>query len=241
MVLTQDQEKNVWDEGRWADVKEIKFDFMTNYIMEKVLSAISAKGKTTVELGSGTGRLSYLMLNNGARKVTMVDSSKKAISLSADLFGKANPDSYKIVESDIFRFASDEKFDVVFSSGVIEHFREEERFEIIQKHVELANGDCIILHPSNTLYQRLFSAFPPAVKLYGFARPYSINEMNSYLERIQDVERFTHTQFYTLYSVPVVHNSEKLNRFTEKIGLGARLGGFVLTHVKVNRGGKKIS
>ena len=233
--MPQENAKNVWDEGRWADVEEIEFDFMTNYIMEHVLSAISPTGKTTVELGSGTGRLSYLMLKNGARKVTMVDSSKKAIELATSLFQKEDPNSYEVVESDIFQFKQDQQYDIVFSSGVIEHFTGVKRFEIIKKHTDLASHCSIILHPSNTLYQRFFSVFPPAVKLYGFARPYPISEMNDYLKRIREVQDYSHKQFYLFYSVPLVHNQEWLNRNADSIGIGKRLGGFVLTHVAVDR------
>lgn len=228
--------KNVWDEGRWAAVTDVTIDFMTEYIIEKILACVSPRGKTTVELGSGTGRLSYLLLKNGARKVTMVDSSKKAISLTKNLFRNEHPDSYDVVESDLMEFDASGKFDISFSSGVIEHFRATDRRDVIQKHVDAAKSDSIILHPSNTLYQRLFSVFPPAVKLYGFARPYSIAEMDSYIESIKNVSDFSHEQFYSFYSVPLLHNRKKLNKLVDSTALGKLWGGFILTHLALDGG-----
>ena len=62
-------EKNIWDSGRWKFVNEIKFDFMTKYIHEHISRCVSFENKTTIELGSGLGRLSYLALNDNAKKL----------------------------------------------------------------------------------------------------------------------------------------------------------------------------
>jgi len=80
--------QNVWDSGRWSRVTEVTIDFMTRYIIEHMLERVSFSGKTMIELGAGTGRLSYLALRYGAKKVTLIDSSRKAIELSKCLFEK---------------------------------------------------------------------------------------------------------------------------------------------------------
>jgi SAM-dependent methyltransferase len=204
--------------------------------MKYILSFVSPENKTTLELGSGTGRLSYLMLKNNAKRVTLVDSSKKAVSLSKDLFKTEPPDSYTIVDSDIFDYSTDEKYDIVFSSGVIEHFKWKERFDIVHKHISLTSDVCVIIHPTNTLYNRIFSISPISVRIYGFFKPYSDDELNSYLKTIKKVKEFTNKRFYFFYSVPILHNNETLNKACEKTLLGRVLGGLTITYIKVKKG-----
>jgi len=225
-------EHNVWDKGRWAGVEEASIDFMTRYIFEQMTSRFSFRDKRILELGCGTGRLSYLALKEGAAHVTLVDSSVKAAALARKLFSGENTASYSILHSDIFDFAPAERFDLVFSSGLIEHFKGEDRQRIISKHMELSGGECIIIHPTDTLYSALFNRFPPAVKLYGFQDCFSDLEMNSCLIKAPRVARYEHHRFHPFYTVPLLHNLEKVNRAWDRLG-GSRMGGLTLTLVKL--------
>ena len=114
----------MWDKGKWHFIKEIKFDFMTKYIYEHISKYVSFKNKTTLELGSGLGRLSYLASNDHAEKVTLIDSSNKALEFSKKLFSKVSPEKYQIINTEIMNLSTKHKADIVFSSGVIEHFKD---------------------------------------------------------------------------------------------------------------------
>lgn len=221
---------NVWDAGRWAKEEKVTLDFMTRYIMEQLSTVVSFDNKSVLELGAGTGRLSYLILKAGARKVTLVDSSKKAIQLATSLFSNENRHKYEIIESDILNFSPRESFDIVFSSGVIEHFKNEQRLEIIFKHWELTREHCLLVHPTNTLYAAVFNRFPLAVKLYGYQKSFSPAELDGYLSRLQCVKAAHHRRFHACYTVPVLHNNAILNRLLDK-SWGKKYGGLTLSYL----------
>ena len=225
-------EKNIWDSGRWKFVKEIKFDFMTRYIYEHISKCVSFKNKTSLEFGSGLGRLSYLALNDDAEKVTLIDSSTKALEFSKKLFTKVSPEKYEIINSKILSLSTQHKADIVFSSGVIEHFKENERFEIIKKHVELSKQECVIVHPTDNIYQRIFNKFPLSVRIYGYQKSFSEDEMNKYLESFSEVKNYTHSKFHTFYTVPLLHNNEKINRIFDEKKLFKLNPSLTITHIK---------
>ena len=227
--------KNVWDSGRWAYVKQVKFDFMTKYIFEYMSNSVSFNNNQILELGAGLGRLSFLALENKPAKVTLIDSSKKALSLSKILFQKKPNKSYEIIDSDLFNFLPDEKYDIVFSSGLIEHFQGADRFKIIEKHISLSRKDCVIIHPTDTLYARWFNKFPLSIKLYGFQKSFSEKEINNYLDSIPRVISYKHKKFHTFYTIPLLHNCDRLNRMFDARPFGISNGGQTITHIKVEQ------
>ena len=224
-------DQNVWDNGKWATVDKASYDFMTHYIFEHMLSRFSFHDKKILEFGCGTGRLSYLALKAGAAHVTLVDSSHKAVALAQNLFSKENPESFRIIYSDIFEFSASDHYDLVFSSGLIEHFKDADRAKIIEKHTELSASDCIIIHPTDTLYSSIFNKLPQAIKLYGFQLSFSEEEMKLCLAPITRVVSFSHTKFHPFYTVPLLHNQEAINRLLDRIGYGKHFGGLTLTRV----------
>ena len=228
------KERNIWDRGRWRFVKEIKFDFMTRYIYEHISKYVSFKNKTSLELGAGLGRLSYLALNDDPKKVTLIENSTKALELSKKLFTNISQEKYKIINEGILNISTEYKADIVFSSGVIEHFRENERFEIIKKHVELSKQECVIVHPTDNICQRIFNKFPLSVKMYGFQKSFSEGEINKYLESLSEIKNYTHFKFHTFYTVPLLHNNEKINRIFDKKKFFNLTPNLTITHIKKN-------
>jgi SAM-dependent methyltransferase len=226
-------DQNIWDNGRWAAVDEVSYDFMTRYIFENMLSRFSFHNKRILELGCGTGRLSYLALKGGAASVTLVDSSLKAVALAHGLFMKECPDSYSIIHSDIFEFIPNDRYDLVFSSGLIEHFKDDARYGIVKKHMDLSLADCIIIHPTDTVYSAIFNRLPQAIKLYGFQRAFSEEEMRRCLKSIDRVVNFDSIKFHPFYTVPLFHNFEAINRFLDRGRYGKVFGGLTLTSVKL--------
>lgn len=226
-------EKNIWDEGKWAEVNEVNFDFMTLYIFEKMAAAASFYKKRVLELGCGTGRLSYLALKNGAAHVTLVDSSFKATALAQSLFAAEDPQQFAIIQSDIFEYGTNDRYDLVFSSGLIEHFQGTDRARIVKKHLDMSSAGCLIIHPSDTLYASVFNRLPQAIKLYGFQQSFSENEISSYLMADSRVENFANMRFHPFYTVPVLHNFETLNRTIDRVGGGKSMGGLTLTSIKL--------
>jgi|TARA_B100001971_G_scaffold205620_1_gene223340 2-polyprenyl-3-methyl-5-hydroxy-6-metoxy-1,4-benzoquinol methylase len=229
------KENSIWDRGRWSFTGEVSFDFMTKYIYEQLTNCVSFKDKTILEFGSGLGRLSYLALMDKAKEVTLVDSSSKAILLSNELFKTEKKNSYYIIHSDIYKFDSKKKYDIVFSSGLIEHFFRSERSYIIRKHIKSAKFDCIFVHPTDNFYNTIINRFPLSVMLYGFQKSYSIEEINGYLRPLVSLKHVSHNTFHLFYTVPFLHNNEKLNRLVDKNIFSRVRKGLTITHIKLKK------
>lgn len=229
-----DSGENIWDQGRWAGVEQVDIDFMTRYIIERLTRRVNLAGKCVLELGSGTGRLSYLLLQAGAAKVTLVDNSRKALELSTGLFRDVPAERHAIVDGDVFDVALEEAFDVVFSSGLIEHFDGDARQRIIDVHLQHTREDLLILHPSNRLYNRVFDRTPMARKRYGFARTFSETELEGRIRQTRPEAHIHHERFHLAYTVPLLHNLEPLNRAASDTFIERAWGGLCLTHVRLD-------
>ncbi|MCF6286817.1 MAG: class I SAM-dependent methyltransferase [Candidatus Hydrogenedentes bacterium] len=223
--------ENIWDRGRWAGVEEVDIDFMTRYIIEHLVRRTDLTGKRILELGSGTGRLSYLLLQAGAASVTLVDNSRKALSLSTQLFEDVEKDRYEIVDADVFECTFDDNFDIVFSSGLIEHFEGEPRQRIVDVHLQHAREDVLILHPSNRLYNRIFDQTPMAKRRYGFARTFSEAELDTRIRKTRPEAVIHHERFHLCYTVPLLHNLAGLNRAVTDTAIERAWGGLCLTQL----------
>lgn len=227
-----DSVRQTWDHGRWARVRRVSFDYMTRLIFGELSEAASPVGRTCLELGSGTGRLSYLALQAGARHVTLVDASDRAMALSRALFAASDPTRYTLRQADVLTFDESAGFDIVFSSGLIEHFQGTDRAAIIRRHVELARRVCVIIHPTDTRYARWFNRLPVAVRLYGFQGCFGAAELAYCLEGLPGVSRVTHHRFHPFYTVPFLHNLAGANRLARFLW-GPACGGLTLTRVEL--------
>lgn len=232
-MATSEPTPNVWDQGRWAGVEHVDIDFMTRYIMEHLLGGLDLAGKSVLELGAGTGRLSYLLLEAGAVSVTMVDNARKALELSRTLFQDVDPERYEIVDSDVFEFKPEAPYDLVFSSGLIEHFEGEARQRIVDIHLQHSRDRVRILHPSNRLYNRVFDVTPMAKRRYGFARTFSEGELEERIHVTRPDASVEHQRFHLCYTVPLLHNLESPNRAVSGGVIERAWGGLCLTDVRL--------
>ncbi len=119
-------------------------------IVEKLVTSFgSIQGLRTVELGSGRGDLSALLAERGAQ-VTLVDSSEKVLAQAQHRFDRLGIGA-RFVRDDFFNKSGSwrKSFDVALSSGVIEHFRGENRTKVVRVHHDAlsANGMAIISVP----------------------------------------------------------------------------------------------
>jgi SAM-dependent methyltransferase len=139
-------------------------------------------GLSCVELGSGRGDLSALLAEQGAA-VTLLDASLGALQQAAERFERLGLPA-SLVMGDLFTPppTMHNHFDVVLSSGVIEHFNDARRTQSILAHWQLTRpgGVVIISVPAATCptyriwkcYWELRGWWP-----YGFEKPYSRREL----------------------------------------------------------------
>ena len=100
--------------------------------LEATFGAI--EGLQTVELGSGRGDLSVLLAQRGAR-VTLLDASRAALEQAEHRFDRLGLTA-RFEQGDMFTTAEAwrDRFDVALSSGVIEHFKGDDRTSAITAH-----------------------------------------------------------------------------------------------------------
>jgi len=169
MVRIMERVKNPkWDSLYDAEHKSFfsKFEeFLINNYFSKVftssiLKASKSKSGKIFEPGSGGGMASATLAKQGF-ELTCMDLSKNALVKNQSLFKEQSLDG-KYILGDIFHLPiSNNKFDIVFNQGVMEHFRLEgmnpsvavnEMFRIVKK-----NGTLIIFVPA--YYSPLFFVY----------------------------------------------------------------------------------
>ena len=142
----------------------------------------SITGLRTIELGSGRGDLSALLAQEGA-DVTLLDASEKALAQARHRFKRLGLRA-NFIKGNIFSWQGGAScdFDVALSSGVIEHFVEQTRTDIIDAHRRAVRpgGMVVISVPhAHCLPYRLWKSY---LQLrgwwpYGLEIPYSRREL----------------------------------------------------------------
>lgn len=141
-----------------------------------------------LELGAASGFLTRCMLNLFDGSGVLVDKNPEAIKTFERLeFDEKSKINYKI--EDVFKYNEEEKYDIVCSFGLIEHFKDKE--EILLKHKEhlKENGWMLALIPIDSPLSRSFFEVHPELNL-GYRELMSKNEFINILKsngfRIED-------------------------------------------------------
>ena len=152
------------DRNQWHDA--IVGDLSVRQIVENiergknawypaVLNA-TAPGDSLLELGCGTGVFSGILAKNG-RRTTLLDFSEKSVEFCREVFTQARL-SGEFVQADVcqtFPFA-DRSFDCVWSSGLLEHFTDEQLRFILKESARVSRKCVVSLVPNaGSLFYRL--------------------------------------------------------------------------------------
>ena len=134
-----------WYEVYLKDIE--KKGTLENYVDDKIknkkilinLIKKYALNKEVIETGCGTGILStYLSALN--YNCTAIDIDDQILNLAKEIAetynAKVKP---KFVKKSIFELKCNEKFDVAFSNGVLEHFNDTEIITTLKQQIEMAN------------------------------------------------------------------------------------------------------
>lgn len=102
--------------------------------------------RTILEIGCGSA-LSGIYLSHKGYDVTCIDNNEKVLNIAHEscrrLEGKI-----RLELGDMFNLDTSKKYDIIFSSGVIEHFPKEKAFEALQIQAKMINDALIIAVPS---------------------------------------------------------------------------------------------
>lgn len=114
--------ETVWDKV-WSERRYVS-DYERAFL--KALGRLAPEASLVLEAGCGRGGVLRRMIESGRWKTGVgLDVSEEGLALAA----KGRPDTLQLVQGDLFRlpFAAG-TFDLVYNSGVIEHF-DDERLE----------------------------------------------------------------------------------------------------------------
>ena len=207
--------KNIWDE-KWSKYKEIKIDFTTKIIWSEILKHVSFKNKSILEIGAATGRLSFFALEEGGKKATLVDSSKQALSLAKKLIGQRS--GVKFVNSDLLNFElTEEFFDIVISSGVIEHFRGSDLEYAIKAHKQFLapQGSIILVFPASPHYNNIKCRLKSNRNVFGYWRPFSKRKIRRHLQR-EGLKIIENRRFFFSYGLSFLRKFRR--QWRKKLG-----------------------
>lgn len=115
-------------------------------IMQSAFGAVA--GRSCLEFGSGIGWTSLALARAGAT-VSVVDISAKALELSQRAFARAGCSATWIQSSIFHPTPALERHDVVFNSGLIEHFRRDDQVRMLanMRDLTLRGGYVVVFAP----------------------------------------------------------------------------------------------
>lgn len=111
--------------------------------------------KRIIEVGSGSGFLSMALARKGAR-VALLDISEVALEAAGNAFKEAGLPEPEIICADALSSGlPDDKYDIVWNGGVIEHFFDEGKEKLILEMFRMTKpgGSVIIMVPNSWCVQ----------------------------------------------------------------------------------------
>ena len=186
---------NITDQAYWdAYWANYRFDKIPGKVVFGKFMPQLSRGKSFIEIGGFPGVFAAWFYRHGIPDVTVLD-----FHMNLDIvrnFEKINglpENSIRCIHTDFFAFSSQKKYDVVFSSGFIEHF--EDTKDVIKRHVDLLseNGQLLILIPNflglnGMIQRRLDKENLEAHNLKSMEIPYLKETMRSFNLRDVRVE-----------------------------------------------------
>lgn len=118
---------------------QTQFSFRNLWMLfQEIINANKISGKDVIEIGSGRGTMSSYFSDNGYNSY-LLDSSKKAIDISKHIF-KKNKHKAIFINKILENYKPDKYFDIVFSIGLLEHFKSIKNPLIQQVNLLKKNG-----------------------------------------------------------------------------------------------------
>jgi ubiquinone/menaquinone biosynthesis C-methylase UbiE len=151
----------VWKKKRVVSDYSLKlYDFLKNYKLDK--------NSKVLEVGCGCGD-GLKQFNN--QFVVGVDLSEESLKLS-----KGN-----LVNADLFKLPfKDNSFDLVYSSGLLEHFKIEKAREAVLELKRVCKGEIVVIVPnSHCLWYRFFKMSMKMLNKwdFGYEEDYSVKRL----------------------------------------------------------------
>lgn len=160
----EEEIREVWS-SYWGSMDTVaQWDSLSETILRTLeRESRGFAGRLVMEAGCGTGRISHRVALAGAR-VTCLDITSEALELAAQTFASTPA---RFVQASILDVPRDERYDLVWNAGVLEHFTIEDQRRSISEFLSVLapDGRVVIFTP----YSRslLYRAGKLALELLG--------------------------------------------------------------------------
>ncbi|HAR37712.1 MAG: hypothetical protein A2W86_06685 [Bacteroidetes bacterium GWD2_45_23] len=138
-------DKEYWD-NYWSNYR---YDRIPDKVVFEQFIPRLVKGESFIEIGGFPGISAACFYQRGIRDVTILDFYINTdIVRNLEKTNKLPEGVIHCIECDFFAFSPDRKYEVVFSSGFIEHF--EDTRDVISRHIDLLSerGQLLVLIPN---------------------------------------------------------------------------------------------
>ena len=105
---------------------------------ELLLERFTLKGKTILEVGTGTGQYCIELGKHGA-DCWGIDLEQESIDLATRIASDCQAPDDMFSKEDLFDLHPTTKYDIVFSMGTVEHFTDAEIIKMFEKMFEIAD------------------------------------------------------------------------------------------------------
>lgn len=226
-------------QGDLPEMEDVGYDIVE--VIEQECTPLP--GRRFLEAGSGTGRISLDLAKRGA-DVVLLDISATALDLSRSFFEKAGVRGSFVQASAFALPFADNSFDVVWNTGLIEHFLFDDQVKILSEMVRVLKptGKLLTFNPSSAgwLY-RLGKFLLERTGRWHYGREIPIATLATHCRvlRVRLVKEWSTAfdiQFYSFgkYGLPLqqfIRRRDRLRRF-----LSRQFGGYLLVSILEKRG-----
>jgi ubiquinone/menaquinone biosynthesis C-methylase UbiE len=155
--------------------KHPKFlDFLYSVHLKKYFKILDSQGiikPRVLELGAGTGKISYELVKKYGGEAVLIDNNNKAFSLHTRLIKSC--DNIEYLKDDFFTANIEGYFDLVFSDGLLEHFSDKSAILKLHKKYLKSGGYLLIFALNNNLFTKFLEL---GEKKMGYSEPIPLNE-----------------------------------------------------------------
>ena len=124
------QTKEQWEESWRKKINEMPDILLEKLVVNNIVKHVRLKDKKTLEVGSGSGYASFLLKKQGAT-VSLLDYSKTSFDVAERFFGCR--DGFFLGDCFDMPFKWTNKFDLVFSVGLLEHYDKKDQIKIVRE------------------------------------------------------------------------------------------------------------
>lgn len=176
-----------WD-NFWEEKKEVNEVYSnSDRVVRNLVKVTDIQGKKILEIGAGTGRDSFPLVDLGAN-VYQLDYSMNSLKIMKKIASDEKMD-VTIIGGDTFALPfKDGSFDIVFHQGLLEHFRHDKAEAMLKENIRILKKGgllCVDVPQRYHIYTVIKTVLIAVNQWFaGWERSFSVPELKNEMERL---------------------------------------------------------